>query len=157
MEDKLYERQIEGVNEVRIIDFPKKEVPKQEFKPLPKQEDIIKDSDILSEEKKKEELEKWNNNEKVKKNRIIAIPKGFLKGLKIFCIILGILFILSNLFWFNYTFMNKDFSPKVENNLQNNITTNIEPADVSITPQFNNSYIINNYINNTIILTNSTI
>lgn len=154
MDDKLYERQIEGVDEVRIMDIPKSE-PKPEPKPLPKQENILKEEDpeILPKDKKKEELEKWNNNDKVKKNKIIAIPQGFLKGLKIFCIILGILFILTNLFWFNYTFMNKDFKPSVENNLQNNITTNVQPANVAVNPQFNNT--INIYINNTIVANSS--
>jgi len=132
---KLTNDGLEEVDEVVEVDLPSKE--KQD--PEPEQNEITK-------EEKKEEIRKFNKNPTTKQYGVVAINRKFLYIYLIITTILILGLIATNIFWFNYSFSQKDFGTNITLNNQ------VESPDIPINIYNNETNIHHIYINNTIIL-----
>ena len=98
----------------------------------------------MSNEEKKEELKKFNNDPITKINDVIAVNKGSYYAFKILTIVILVAFstlLIVNVFMFNSYFKDKDFSPKVEN------INNIDLPETQITNEYNNTFPLDATIN----------
>ncbi len=116
---------VKDVDEVIDISVPeKKELPKQEIKPLPQQP-------IYPSETKKEMIKRWNDQPIPRQQGVRVMKKSTYIGLWSLAGFIILLMIIG-MVWGITTFKNKDFTPKVTNDI------NVAPPNVTV--PINNNY-----------------